>query len=176
MEKAGAFDCFCRHQSVASPSLCSWWTFWAHFVVFSWFSVLKLGDSGASGATFYKKWPALGCIDARPLKLNSTDPVEQRTAKSVVFLLMTSRPTNWVNCSSRCRVEFSWVELCRYKHPLNNISRSYVQYHTKIADFPPAAVGADWFAAFALDRRHFSLLKQAKNLWKWKQKNTVTVG
>jgi len=49
--------------------------------------------------------------------LNSTDPVEQRTAKSVVFLFMTSRPTNWVNCS-RCRVEFSWVELCRYKHPL----------------------------------------------------------
>jgi len=27
-----------------------------------------------------------------------------------------SRPTNWVNCCSRCRVsEFSWVELCRYK-------------------------------------------------------------
>ena len=29
--------------------------------------------------------------------LNSTVPVEQRTAKSVVFLFMTSRPTNWVN-------------------------------------------------------------------------------
>ena len=46
-------------------------------------------------------------------ELNSTDPVEQRTAKSVVFLFMTSRPTNWVNCCSRCRVEFSefsWVE------------------------------------------------------------------
>ena len=27
-------------------------------------------------------------------QLNSTDPVEQRTAKSVVFLFMTSRPTN----------------------------------------------------------------------------------
>ena len=25
---------------------------------------------------------------------NGTDPVEQRTAKSVVFLFMTSRPTN----------------------------------------------------------------------------------
>ena len=53
-------------------------------------------------------------------QLNSTDPVEQRTAKSVVFLFMTSQPTNWVNCCSRCRVEFSWVqlswvELCRYK-------------------------------------------------------------
>ena len=48
-------------------------------------------------------------------QLNSTDPVEQRTAKSVVFLFMTSRPTDWVNCCSRCRVEFSWVELCRYK-------------------------------------------------------------
>jgi len=30
-------------------------------------------------------------------QLNSTAPVEQRTAKSVVFLFMTSRPTNWVN-------------------------------------------------------------------------------
>ena len=28
---------------------------------------------------------------------------------------MTSRPTNWVNCCSRCRVEFGWVELYRYK-------------------------------------------------------------
>ena len=27
-------------------------------------------------------------------KLNSTDPVEQRTAKSVVFLFITSQPTN----------------------------------------------------------------------------------
>ena len=27
-------------------------------------------------------------------QLNSNDPVEQRTAKSVVFLFMTSRPTN----------------------------------------------------------------------------------
>ena len=30
-------------------------------------------------------------------QFNSTDPVRQRTAKSVVFLFMTSRPTNWVN-------------------------------------------------------------------------------
>ena len=53
-------------------------------------------------------------------QLNSTDPVEQRTAKSVVFLFMTSRPTNWVNCCSRCErvdnstsswVQLSWVEL-----------------------------------------------------------------
>jgi len=59
----------------------------------------------------------------------------------------------------------SLVELsCVAINTPKNISRSYVQYHTKIADFPPAAVGADWFAAFALDRRHFSLLKQAKNL------------
>ena len=43
-------------------------------------------------------------------QLNSTDPVEQRTAKSVVFLFMTSRSTSWVNCCSRCRVEHSWVE------------------------------------------------------------------
>jgi len=44
MEKAVPFNCCCSHSSVASPSLClclgSWWTFWAHFVVFSWFSVL----------------------------------------------------------------------------------------------------------------------------------------
>ena len=57
-------------------------------------------------------------------QLDSTDPVEHRTAKSVVFLFMTSRPTNWVNCCSRCRVEFSWVELCRYKHPFSDV-RSY---------------------------------------------------
>jgi len=44
-------------------------------------------------------------------QLNSTDPVEQRIAKSVVFLFMTSRPTNWVNCCSRYRVQFSSVEL-----------------------------------------------------------------
>jgi len=47
-------------------------------------------------------------------QLNSTQltyAVEQHTAKSVVFLFMMSRPTNWVNCCSRCRVEFSWVQL-----------------------------------------------------------------
>jgi len=43
--------------------------------------------------------------------VNSTDPVEQRTAKSVVFLFMTPRPTNWVNCCSRCRVELSCVAI-----------------------------------------------------------------
>ena len=45
MEKAWPFNCCCSRQSVASPSLClcqgSCWTFWAHFVVFSWFSVLS---------------------------------------------------------------------------------------------------------------------------------------
>jgi len=44
-EKAGPFDCCCSHQSVASPFLClcqgSRWTFWAVFVVCSWFSVLS---------------------------------------------------------------------------------------------------------------------------------------
>ena len=53
-------------------------------------------------------------------QLNSTDPVEQRTAKSVVFLFMTSRPTNWVNWVTTFidRWQLSRVELCRYKHPL----------------------------------------------------------
>jgi len=45
MEKAGQFDCCYSHQSAASPSLCmcrgSQWTFWAHYVVFSVFSVLS---------------------------------------------------------------------------------------------------------------------------------------
>ena len=59
-------------------------------------------------------------------QLNSTDPVEQRTAKSVVSLFMTSRPTNRVNCCSRCRVEFSWVELCRYKRAFSR--RPSVRY------------------------------------------------
>jgi len=48
-------------------------------------------------------------VNSDTTQLNSTDPDEQRTAKSVVFLFMTSRPTNWVNCCSRCRIEFSWV-------------------------------------------------------------------
>ena len=42
MQKAGPFDCCCGYQSVVLPSLClcqgSRWTFWANFVVFSWFS------------------------------------------------------------------------------------------------------------------------------------------
>jgi len=45
MEKAWPFDCCCSHQSLALPSLClcqgSRWTFWAHFVVFLWFSMLR---------------------------------------------------------------------------------------------------------------------------------------
>jgi len=45
IQKAWPFDCSCSHQSVVSPSLCLCqgllWTFWAHFVVFSWFSVLS---------------------------------------------------------------------------------------------------------------------------------------
>jgi len=44
-EKAGPCDCCCSHRSVALPSLClchgSRWTFWAHSVMFSWFSVLS---------------------------------------------------------------------------------------------------------------------------------------
>jgi len=55
-------------------------------------------------------------------QLNSTDPVEQRTAKSVVFLFMMSRPANWVNCCSRCRVEFSCVAI---NTPLKSVSRSF---------------------------------------------------
>jgi len=45
MEKAWPFACCCSHQSVVLPSLSlcqgSRWTFWALFVVFSWFSVLS---------------------------------------------------------------------------------------------------------------------------------------
>jgi len=48
------------------------------------------------------------------IQLNSTElnwpSWTAYTAKSVMFFITTSRPTNWVNCS-RCRVEFSWVEL-----------------------------------------------------------------
>ena len=35
-----------------------------------------------------------GVFSDNSTQLNPTDPVEQRTAKSVVFLFMTSRPTN----------------------------------------------------------------------------------
>jgi len=45
MKKAGPFNCCCSNQSVRSLSLrlCqgSRWTFWAHYVVFSWFSLLS---------------------------------------------------------------------------------------------------------------------------------------
>ena len=39
----------------------------------------------------------LNSTELNSTQLNSTDPAEQRTAKSVVFLFMTSWPTNWVN-------------------------------------------------------------------------------
>jgi len=78
-----------------------------------------------------ERWLAIRGVYSDTTQLNSTDPVEQRTAKSVVFLFMTSQPTNWVNWVTTfidrwqlftlwtCRqldVELSWVELCRYKH------------------------------------------------------------
>jgi len=74
---------------------------------------------------------ALRGVYSDTTQLNSTDPVEQRTAKSVVFLFTTSRPTNWVNCCSRCErvdnstlswAQLSWVELCRYKRALTDLS------------------------------------------------------
>ena len=74
---------------------------------------------------------ALRGVYSDTIQLNSTDPVEQRTSKSVVFLFMTSRLTNWVNCCSRCRVEFSWVELCRYKRAFKGFSTTmrYINRH-----------------------------------------------
>jgi len=42
---------------------------------------------------------------------------------------MTSRPTNWVNCCSRCPVEFNWVELCRYKRAFRNSTRYRHSYN-----------------------------------------------
>ena len=67
---------------------------------------------------------ALSGVYSDTTQLNSTDPVEQRTAKSVVFLFMASRPTNWVNLVTTFidRWQLNWVELCRYKHPLNHLS------------------------------------------------------
>jgi len=45
MQKSWPFNCCCSHQSVASLSLClcqhSLWTFWALYVMFSWFSVFS---------------------------------------------------------------------------------------------------------------------------------------
>ena len=68
---------------------------------------------------------ALRAVYSGTTQLNSTDPVEKRSAKSVVFLFMTSRPTNWVNLvttfidkvtvvhavnvsTTRRRIELSW--------------------------------------------------------------------
>jgi len=59
VKKAGPFDYCCRHQSLASPSLYlyqgSRWTFGlgAHFVVFSWFNVFHLDESGS---TIFNRW------------------------------------------------------------------------------------------------------------------------
>ena len=52
-----------------------------------------------SNVAFFRMLPqrdidALSGVYSDTTQLNSTDPVEQRTAKSVVFLFMTSRPTN----------------------------------------------------------------------------------
>jgi len=47
LQKAGPLSCCCSHQSVSGiatslvVSGLSRWTFWAHFVVFLWFSVLS---------------------------------------------------------------------------------------------------------------------------------------
>ena len=51
-------------------------------------------------------------------QLNSTDPVEQRTAKSVVFNLWRhdlQTESTVVHAVELSSVELSWVELCRYK-------------------------------------------------------------
>ena len=80
---------------------------------------------GVDSASLYRRIH----IYSDTTQLNSTYPVEQRRAKSVVFLFMMSRPTNWVNCCSRCRVEFSWVELCRYKRALSRLAGSWVGDH-----------------------------------------------
>ena len=57
-------------------------------------------------------------------QLNSTDPVEQRIAKSVVFLFMTvydlQTESTVVHAIEFSSVQFSWVELCRYKHPFTH--------------------------------------------------------
>ena len=55
-------------------------------------------------------------------QLNSIDPVEQRTAKSVVFLFMTSRSTYKLSQLGHYvhSIGDSWVELCRYRHFANS--------------------------------------------------------
>jgi len=48
--------------------------------------------------SYYSMWHYNRLLESKGMfiatQLNSTDPIEQRTAKSVVFLFMTSRPTN----------------------------------------------------------------------------------
>ena len=64
---------------------------------------------------------------------------------------MTSRPTNWVNCCSRCRVEFSWVQLScvaingplRRRLRCGNVDRIYRSDHARaVACLSPKQIGA----------------------------------
>ena len=99
---------------------------------------------------------ALRGVYSDTTQLNSTDPVEQRTAKSVMFLFMTSRPTNWVNWVTTfrtdrwqlftlwtCRqldVELSWVESRRYKRAFRQQSCLHnVTLHKRTG--PPTTLG-----------------------------------
>jgi len=63
------------------------------------------------------------------------------TAKSVVFLFMTSRPTNWVNWVTSSLIDRSWVqlssiELCRYKRALRRSDMDRTVLHANIPYLP----------------------------------------
>ena len=64
-------------------------------------------------------------------QLNSADPVEQRTAKSVVFFVydVMTYKLRWQLFTLWTRRTSSWVELCRYKHSLTEILKMSLVVH-----------------------------------------------
>ena len=90
---------------------------------------------------------------------------------------MTSGPRNWVNCCSRCRAEFSWVqlssvelswvELCRYKHPFSRFwsrsarlsDRQHIRLTVCLSVCPSHAGNALWITSLSKTIRKPPLVK-----------------
>ena len=116
-------------------------------------------------------------------ELNSTDPVEQRTAKLVVFLFMTSWHTNWVNWVNdrrqlftmwTCRqldVELSWVASIAINTPLyaRNCIPCLLDFFVFFLNFMPSHIANSptriWRALHQERSFRYLLLLQNRQFW-----------